>query len=75
MVERDDVLRVKVGSGKKAHLFVVRTDSSVKAYELRDGGYAYDRAMCGAGGRMELADDDLEDCSRCQEIAALNGDD
>ena len=64
----DEVLIVKVGGGKKAHHWLIKTDNSIKSFELRDGGYAFGRAVCGAGGKMVLAEDGLELCARCEEI-------
>lgn len=61
------VLRVTVGSGSAAHVFEALTGGA-KAGELRQGGKAYARALCGKGGELRLAGDAATDCKRCLQI-------
>lgn len=58
-------VRVRVGSGSRAHVFRPHPGANVKRNTLRDGGEVYDIALCGARGRLVVAADDLEDCASC----------
>ena len=58
-------VRVRVGSGSRAHVFRPHPGANVKRNTLRDGGAVYDIALCGARGRLVVAADDLEDCASC----------
>ena len=58
-------IRVRVGSGRRAHLFRPHPGATYKRNTLRDGGEVYDIARCGARGRLVVADEDLEDCASC----------
>ncbi|HEX6256191.1 MAG TPA: hypothetical protein VFZ70_10325 [Euzebyales bacterium] len=66
-----DVL-VQVGDGSRAHVFRPPAHSNAKRFELRDGGTAYDIALCGARGALVAAPDDAELCASCS--AALGRD-
>lgn len=58
-------IRVRVGAGSRAHVFRPHPGANVKRNTLRDGGEVYDIALCGARGRLVVADEDLEDCASC----------
>lgn len=60
--------RVRVGSGRKAHLFRPRPGANAKLMTLRDGGTAYDYVLCGASGALVEADEDLDDCLTCHAV-------
>lgn len=60
-------LRVRVGSGSKAHLFEPRDGANAKRFALRDGSTAYDHVLCGASGALTLAEE-LDPCKTCQEV-------
>lgn len=60
----NDVL-VRVGNGRRAHVFRPATGANAKRFELLDGGTAYDRALCGAGGALRLAPEGDERCKTC----------
>lgn len=61
----DGDIRVRVGSGSRAHVFRPRPGATFKRNTLRDGGEVYDIALCGARGRLVVAADDLDDCASC----------
>ncbi len=61
-------MKVKIGSGSRAHVFRAQDGSNMKLFSLRDGDTAYDRALCGAGGEMQRADDSMELCKTCEGI-------
>lgn len=63
-----DEIRVSIGSGSRAHVFRPRDGSNMKVFALRDGDTAYDRALCGAGGEMRVAADDMQLCKTCDSI-------
>lgn len=67
MLETNE-LRVRIGSGSRSHVFRAQDGSNMKLFTLRDGGTAYDRALCGTGGEMRLAADSMEPCKTCQSI-------
>lgn len=58
-------IRVRVGSGSRAHVFRPHPGATFKRNTLRDGGDVYDIALCGARGRLVVADEDLDDCASC----------
>ena len=58
-------VRVRVGSGSRAHVFCPHPGANVKRNTLGDGGEVYDITVCGARGRLVIAHDDLEDCASC----------
>lgn len=60
-------LAVRVGNGRKAHLFVAMAGANAKLLSLRDGDTAYDYVLCGASGALTLADD-LELCRTCETL-------
>ncbi|HKJ54762.1 MAG TPA: hypothetical protein VJ978_02135 [Nitriliruptoraceae bacterium] len=64
--EDDDVL-VTVGSGAKAHVFRPHQGATYKVRTMQDGGSVFDRALCGSGGEMRLADDD-DLCKTCASL-------
>lgn len=66
-------VRVQVGSGSRAHVFRPHPGANVKRNTLRDGGEVFDIALCGARGRLVVADDDLEDCVSCAAHLAADG--
>lgn len=69
----DDVL-VIVGSGSKAHVFRPLDGATYKVRTMHDGGSVYDRALCGSGGEMRLADgNDL--CKTCSTLIESNDED
>ncbi|MBY5162320.1 hypothetical protein [Salsipaludibacter albus] len=69
-LEQDDVL-VTVGSGSKAHVFRPLDGATFKTRTLHDGGFVYDRALCGTGGEMHTATDaDL--CKTCASLLDSN---
>ena len=61
----DDDVRVRVGSGRKAHIFRPHPEATFKRHTLQDGGEVYDIALCGARGRMIAADAELDSCASC----------
>lgn len=63
----DTVLEVRVGSGRKAHLFRSVPGSNAKAFTIRDGGVAYDYVLCGASGALSRAEG-LEACRTCAAV-------
>lgn len=63
-----DLCRVRVGSGRKAHLFRPRPGANAKVFTLRDGGTAYDYVLCGASGALVLAEDGQDDCLTCASV-------
>lgn len=65
VVSSPDLIRVKVGSGQRAHLFRPHPGANVKANALREGQVVYDIVVCGARGELRQVDDDLEDCASC----------
>lgn len=70
-LEANDVM-VKVGGGRKAHVFRPHPAANLKRFELREGGTVYDIAMCGARGALVQAEADAEACGSC--TAALERD-
>lgn len=71
-LQPDDIL-VTVGSGSKAHVFRPRDGATYKVRTLDDGGSAYDRALCGSGGEMRMANDnDL--CKTCAGLLESTAD-
>lgn len=65
----DDHIPVRVGSGRKAHLFAPHSDADMKAHTLNDGGSVYDYVLCGTGGELVM-DVDLPRCKTCERVAA-----
>lgn len=63
-----DLCRVRVGSGRKAHLFRPRPGANAKLFTLHDGGTAYDYVLCGASGALVTATEDLDDCVTCSSV-------
>lgn len=61
-------MRVRIGSGSRAHIFRAQDGTNMKLFALRDGDTAYDRALCGAGGEMQTVADDVQLCKTCQSI-------
>lgn len=62
-----ETLHVRVGNGRKAHLFRSAVGSNAKALTLRDGGVAFDYVLCGASGALSLADE-LDLCRTCEAV-------
>ncbi len=62
-----DPLPVKVGNGRKAHLFHAAPGANAKRLSLQDGDTAYDYVLCGASGALTLAED-LELCRTCETL-------
>lgn len=60
-----DTIRVKVGSGRRAHVFEPHAGANYKVMTLRDGGSVFDIAACGARGELWLADEAMDDCGSC----------
>lgn len=65
-----DHLRVRVGSGRKAHLFSPAPGADAKRFMLEDGDTVYDYTLCGNGGALVEADDDLDLCKTCATLDA-----
>lgn len=63
-----ELLQVRVGSGRKAHLFRPQPGANMKVFTLRDGGSAYDYVLCGASGELRLVGDDRDLCLTCEAV-------
>jgi hypothetical protein len=63
-----ELVRVRVGSGSKAHLFRPRPGANAKVFTLRDGGTAYDYVLCGASGALREVDDSVDGCRTCASV-------
>ncbi len=61
-------VRVRVGTGSKAHLFRPRDGANAKVFTLREGGTAHDYVLCGASGSLRQAKPDLDDCLTCRSV-------
>lgn len=66
-------ISVRVGSGGSAHIFEAHLGSDVKLHTLRDGGSVWDYVLCGVGGELVVADDDLPMCKSCERVSASTG--
>jgi hypothetical protein len=60
----NDVL-VRIGGGRKSHVFRPHPNANLKRFELQDGGTVYDIALCGSRGAMVTADADDDLCGTC----------
>lgn len=58
---------VRVGNGRKAHLFQPAPGANAKRLSLQDGETAFDYVLCGASGALTL-DDGLELCRTCETL-------
>lgn len=68
-ISTDIPMRVRVGSGRKAHLFRPRPGANAKTFTLHDGGTAFDYVLCGASGALVAADADMDDCLTCASVS------
>jgi len=69
---RTNDVMVKVGGGRKAHVFRPHPSANLKRFELQEGGTVYDIAICGARGALVQAASDADACGSCS--AALERD-
>ncbi len=61
------LLLVTVGDGGSAHVFEAMAGGA-KEGELREGGRAFDRVVCGKAGELRLAASSAAECRRCRQI-------
>lgn len=66
-ITTSETLQVRVGNGRKAHLFRSAAGSNAKALTIQDGGVAYDYVLCGASGALSIADG-LDLCRTCEAV-------